>query len=111
MSIAVGEICEGVVTGITQFGAFVKLDDEVTGLVHISEVADSYVRDVSEHLAVGDTVYVKVMSIGGGKVALSIKRAEIERRASNERFESKLAEFMKSSNEKLTQLRRHQERR
>ena len=54
MSIAVGEIYEGVITGITKFGAFVKIDEKTTGLVHISEVADTYVKEISDFLQVGD---------------------------------------------------------
>ncbi|MDW7674009.1 MAG: S1 RNA-binding domain-containing protein, partial [Bacillota bacterium] len=50
MSIAIGSIVEGVVTGITNFGAFVQLPGGVTGLVHISEVADAYVKDVNDYL-------------------------------------------------------------
>ena len=52
MSIAVGEIYEGVITGITKFGAFVKIDEKTTGLVHISEVADTYVKEISDFLQV-----------------------------------------------------------
>ncbi|MDR3540718.1 MAG: S1 RNA-binding domain-containing protein, partial [Desulfosporosinus sp.] len=50
MAIDVGSIVEGVVTGITNFGAFIELPDRVTGLVHISEVADAYVKDVRDYL-------------------------------------------------------------
>ena len=59
MSISKGQILEGTVTGITKFGAFVELSTGETGLVHISEVADSYVNDVNEFLKVNDTVKVK----------------------------------------------------
>lgn len=120
MSIAVGEIYTGVITGITKFGAFVKLDDKTTGLVHISEVADTYVKEITDFLQVGDEVKVKVLTIAdNGKIGLSIKKAqtppprpekeENREESRNERFENKLAEFMKDSNEKLTQLKRHQE--
>jgi len=118
MSIAVGEIYEGVVTGITKFGAFVKIDEKTTGLVHISEVADTYVKEINDFLQVGDEVKVKVLNVAdNGKVGLSIKKAVApppkpqpqSQGSRNERFENKLAEFMKDSNEKLTQLKRHQE--
>src|SRR5690625_5634566 len=63
MSIEVGSKVKGKVTGITNFGAFVELEDKSTGLVHISEVADSYVKDINEHLSVGDEVTVKVINV------------------------------------------------
>ncbi len=75
MSVEVGSKVQGKVTGITNFGAFVELPGGTTGLVHISEVADSYVKDVNDHLKVGDVVEVKVISEKDGKTALSIKKA------------------------------------
>ena len=75
MSIEIGSKVQGKVTGITNFGAFVELPEGKTGLVHISEVADSYVKDVNDHLKVGDQVEVKVLSEKEGKIALSIKKA------------------------------------
>ena len=75
MAIEVGSKVQGKVTGITNFGAFVELPEGKTGLVHISEVADSYVKDVNDHLKVGDQVEVKVISEKEGKIALSIKKA------------------------------------
>jgi S1 RNA binding domain protein len=75
LSIEVGSKVKGKVTGITKFGAFVELPGGVTGLVHISEVADSYVSDVNEHLKLGDEIEVKVISEKEGKIALSIKKA------------------------------------
>ncbi|MBG9656396.1 S1 domain-containing RNA-binding protein [Cytobacillus firmus] len=75
MSIEIGSKVQGKVTGITNFGAFVELPGGTTGLVHISEVADSYVKDVNDHLKVGDEVTVQVLSEKEGKIALSIKKA------------------------------------
>jgi S1 RNA binding domain protein len=76
MSIEVGSKLEGKVTGITHFGAFIELPDGVTGLVHISEVADNYVKDVNEFLKVNDMVTVKVINVEkDGKIGLSIKQA------------------------------------
>jgi S1 RNA binding domain protein len=76
MAIEVGSKVEGKVTGITNFGAFVELPDGVTGLVHISEIADNYVKDVNEHLKVGDAVTVKVINVDkDGKIGLSIRKA------------------------------------
>ena len=72
----VGEILEGKVSGITKFGAFVALPGGKSGLVHISEVANAFVSDVSEHVQVGQTVKVKLLSVTPeGKINLSIKRA------------------------------------
>jgi len=77
MSIEVGSKLEGKVTGITHFGAFVELPDGVTGLVHISEIADNYVKDVNEFLKVNDVVKVKVINVEkDGKIGLSIKQAQ-----------------------------------
>ena len=79
MQIDIGAIYDGVVTGLTKFGAFVKLDNGTTGMVHISEVASEYVSDISQHLAEGDKVKVKVIEINEkGKVSLSIKKAQPE---------------------------------
>jgi S1 RNA binding domain protein len=76
MAIEVGTKMEGKVTGITHFGAFVDLAGGVTGLVHISEVADSYVKDIHEHLKVNDMVTVKVINVDqNGKIGLSIRQA------------------------------------
>src|SRR5579875_2995856 len=78
MSLAVGSVVEGTVTGITNFGAFVELPTGQTGLVHISEVADTYVRDINEFLKKSDKVKVKILSVGPGgkKIGLSIRQAQ-----------------------------------
>jgi len=77
MSIEVGSKLQGKVTGITNFGAFVELPEGLTGLVHISEVADNYVKDINDHLKVGDQVEVKVINVEkDGKIGLSIKKAK-----------------------------------
>ncbi len=76
MSFEVGQIIEGKVTGITKFGAFVDIGEGKTGMVHISEVAPTYVSDINEHLKEGQTVKVRILSIGDdGKISLSIKKA------------------------------------
>ncbi|PLT43562.1 RNA binding protein, contains ribosomal protein S1 domain [Paenibacillus pasadenensis] len=76
MAIEVGAKLQGKVTGITHFGAFVDLSGGVTGLVHISEIADNYVKDVKDHLKLEDVVTVKVINIDpSGKIGLSIKQA------------------------------------
>jgi S1 RNA binding domain protein len=76
MELEVGSILEGKVTGITKFGAFVSLPDNKSGLVHISEIAYSYVNDVHDHLQEGQQVKVKVIGIDDSKrINLSIKKA------------------------------------
>ncbi|WP_179396121.1 S1 domain-containing RNA-binding protein [Lacticaseibacillus absianus] len=75
MAVEVGAKVSGKVTGITNFGAFVDLGDGQTGLVHISEVSDAFVKDIHDVLTVGDPVTVKVMSIKDGKIGLSIRKA------------------------------------
>lgn len=76
MQLEVGKILEGKVTGITKFGAFVELEPGTVGMVHISEISNTYVNDINEILKNGQTVTVKVLSIGEDKkISLSIKRA------------------------------------
>ena len=76
MELTVGAILEGKVKSITNFGAFISLPENKTGLVHISEVANTYVSDVRQHLAEGQDVKVMVLSNENGKLNLSIKRLE-----------------------------------
>ena len=134
MAIEVGSVVEGVVTGITNFGAFVELPEGKTGLIHISEVADVYVNDVHDFLRERDTVKVKVLTVDdGGKIGLSIKalqdktaasaqpaaasarpprpprdmrRTAASRQIGSPSFEDKLSRFLKDSDERLTDLRR-----
>ncbi|MDD4569381.1 MAG: S1 RNA-binding domain-containing protein [Tepidanaerobacteraceae bacterium] len=115
MPVEVGQIVEGKVTGITRFGAFVQLSDGVTGLVHISEVADSFVKDVNDFLKENDIVKVKVISISSdGKISLSIRKTKesSHNRKPKENdlsFEDKLAKFLKDSEEKLLDIKRNHE--
>ena len=127
MSIEVGSKLEGKVTGITNFGAFVELPNGSTGLVHISEVADNYVKDINDHFKVGDMVEVKVMNVDAdGKIGLSISKAKPQAetasrtssaprnnnrpndrdRPSKENFEQKMAKFIKDSEDRLSTLKR-----
>lgn len=76
MSVEIGTITEGKVSGISKFGAFVDLPDGSTGMVHISEVSQSYVSEIKDFLKIGDTVKVKVLSCENGKIALSIKQTQ-----------------------------------
>jgi S1 RNA binding domain protein len=130
MSIEVGSKLQGKVTGITNFGAFVELPSGTTGLVHISEVAENYVKDINEFLKVGDEVEVKVINIEkDGKIGLSIKKAKENYgqkpkpqtrpqsrpqsrnkggRGGSETvtFEDKLNRFLKDSEDRLSTLKR-----
>ena len=77
MALEVGSIVEGRITGITKFGAFVALPEGKSGLVHISEIANTFVSDVHEHVQMGQTVKVRVLNVTEeGKINLSIKRAQ-----------------------------------
>ena len=116
MSIEVGSKLQGKVTGITNFGAFVELEKGTTGLVHISEVADNYVKDINEHLTVGDMVEVKVINVEkDGKIGLSIKKAKekpVRQKSHKERtenFEAKMNRFLKDSEDRLASLKKHTE--
>lgn len=117
MQLETGAVLEGKVTGITKFGAFVGLPGDKSGLVHISEIANSYVSDINEHLKVGQTVKVKVIGINDGKINLSIKKAEETQPApkprksapqrtgaktdNSENFEDKLKKFMQESDSRI----------
>jgi S1 RNA binding domain protein len=75
MQLEVGNIVEGKVTGITKFGAFIELPGGKTGMVHISEISNTYVKEISDHLSDNQVVKVKILSISeDGKISLSIKK-------------------------------------
>ncbi|QKS69650.1 RNA-binding protein S1 [Paenalkalicoccus suaedae] len=123
MAIETGSKVTGKVTGITKFGAFVELPEGKTGLVHISEVSHSYVKEVSDHLTVGDEVTVKIVKVGDdGKIALSIRQTQDappkptresaprrpqpkKRPESPASFEDKMNKFLRDSEERLSTLR------
>ena len=88
MELTVGAILEGKVKTITNFGAFVALPENKTGLIHISEVANSYVSDIRQHLTEGQDVKVVVIGTENGKVNLSIKRLEARPQRENPGFGS-----------------------
>lgn len=128
MSLVVGEIVEGVVTGITNFGAFVQLPTGQTGLVHISEVADTYVENIHDYVKMNDKVRVKILSVDpdGKRIGLSIRQAQPGFDPNRPRgrrgpgrgggrrdasFEEKLKQFLKESDAKLADLRKHEGRR
>lgn len=107
MPLAVGQVVEGKVTGITNFGAFIELEPGITGLVHISEVADVYVKDIKEFLKMYDMVKVKILSMQEGKIGLSIRQAQERPRQNKQNFEDKLAKFMKDSDERQSTLKKN----
>jgi S1 RNA binding domain protein len=77
MQVIVGEVVECKVTGTTKFGAFVDLGDGKSGMIHISEVAQTYVSEIGEFVKVGDTEKEKILSVSDdGKISLSIKKAQ-----------------------------------
>jgi S1 RNA binding domain protein len=116
------KILEGKISTITNFGAFVQLENGKIGLVHISEVSNEYVKDIKDHLKEGQTVRVKVISIApNGKIALSIKQATKPKdvqvskpadlkfsrdNADSLSFEDRLSRFMKDSEEKIHALKK-----
>lgn len=135
MELTVGAILEGKVKSITNFGAFIALPENKTGMVHISEVANTYVSDIRQHLTEGQEVKVVVIAVEGNKVNLSIKRLEArpqENRPANrprrdsapaqnrpasaptpppapktadQLFEERLKQFMSESDSKLSSMR------
>ncbi len=123
MTLDIGKIVEGTVKSIAPFGAFVDLEDGAGGLVHISEVASNYVKDINEHLTVGQKVKVKILSVDEkGKINLSIKKAAEPKVAPQPRqiprqieswekppaapmnFEDMLSKFKQESDEKIQKL-------
>ena len=127
MTLMAGNILEGTVVNITSFGAFVEIEGKKTGLVHISEVADSFVKDIREHLNEQDKVMVKVISIDdNGKISLSIKQANVKKKtvkpieidwdseskktsmnAGN--FEDIMSRFLKDSEERMQDVKKKQD--
>ena len=86
-----GAVLEGKVKSITNFGAFIALPENKTGMVHISEIANAYVSDIRQHLTEGQDVKVMVINLDGGKVNLSIKRLEAKPQRENPAFRNNAA--------------------
>ena len=133
MELTVGAILEGKIKTITNFGAFVALPENKTGMIHISEVANAYVSDIRQHLTEGQNVKVVVIGNENGKINLSIKRLEAKPQRENtpreggfrpaarpsrpaptpppapktadQLFEEKLKAFMSESDSKLSGIR------
>ena len=135
MELTVGAILDGKVKSITNFGAFISLPENKTGLVHISEVANTYVSDIRQHLTEGQEVKVMVVGAEAGKINLSIKRLEAkpqqERaprrevsapartaptpppapKTADQLFEEKLKQFMSESDSKISSIRQYSDHR
>ena len=140
MELTVGTVLEGKVKTITNFGAFVALPDNQTGMVHISEVANTYVSDIRQHLTEGQDVKVMVLNVEGNKINLSIKRLEARPqrtaprsaaprpagqsapaaktplpppapKTADQLFEEKLKAFMSESDSKLSSVRQYSDHR
>lgn len=134
MKIETGEILTGKVTGIAKFGAFVELQPGKTGLVYISEIANTFVKEVSEHLTLGQEVTVKVVSVDEqGRINLSIKQAlpqekreparrpvyappqpvfqEAAETSGDVNFEDRLKKFMKDSESRQSDVKRQRDSR
>jgi len=123
LPIDIGSEIEGKVTGLAPFGAFIELPEAQVGLVHISQISDSYVTDITKHLRVGDIVKVRVLGIAkNGKYDLSIKQVgktvwQQKPRKTREEggrpqpgtFEDKITSFLKQSEEKLQDVKRNLE--
>lgn len=139
MELTVGAIFDGKVKTITNFGAFVTLPENKTGMVHISEVANTYVSDIRQHLTEGQDVKVVVIGVEGNKVNLSIKRLEAPAKpagkpafrreggaprqnnsaptpppapkTADQLFEERLKAFMSESDSKLSSIRQYSDHR
>ena len=136
MELTVGAGLDGKVKTITNFGAFISLPENKTGLVHISEVANTYVSDIRQHLTEGQDVKVSVIGVEGNKINLSIKRLEApaEKPASrpaprrensaprtptpppapktaDQLFEERLKQFMSESDSKISSIRQYSDHR
>ena len=131
MQLEVGMVLEGKVTGITKFGAFVELPGGRTGMVHISEVASTFVKEIRDYVTENQTIKVKILNINeDGKISLSMKRAVDppprtgnsaprqqrpgrpgnyewqSRRNEGGSFEEMMSRFKQTSDEKMSDLKR-----
>lgn len=138
MELTVGAVLEGKVKSITNFGAFIQLPENKTGMVHISEVSNTYVSDIRQHLTEGQDVKVMVINLDSGKINLSIKRLEPRPqrgpgrgnprkegggpqrsaptpppapKTADQLFEEKLKAFMSESDSKISSLRQYSDHR
>lgn len=138
MELTVGAVLEGKIKTITNFGAFVSLPENKTGMVHISEIANTYVSDIRQHLTEGQDVKVVVIGVDGNKVNLSMKRLETPApkaagkfssaprreganrstptpppapKTADQLFEERLKQFMSESDSKISSIRQYSDHR
>ncbi len=133
MELTVGDIVEGKVKNIREFGAFIALPGGKTGMVHISDISNTYVSNIRDHLTEGQDVKVMVTGIDGNKINLSIKRLTAPQESAPRRpaapraprpatpppapktadqlFEEKLKQFMNESDSKISSIRQYSDRR
>ncbi len=118
MPVSEGKVVKGTVTGITNFGAFIELEEGKSGLVHISEISHDYVEKVSDYLKKGQKVNVKILSVSDdGKIGLSIRQAQAKSTQPAQvkigggesqkglSFEDKMNSFLKQSSERHEQIK------
>ena len=139
MELTVGTVLEGKVKSITNYGAFISLPENKTGMVHISEVANTYVSDIRQHLTEGQAVKVIVIGVEGPKINLSIKRLEARQengsrgrsdaprreggqarrsapapaapKTADQLFEERLKQFMSESDSKISSIKQYSDHR
>lgn len=118
MALELGKICDGKVVNITKFGAFVEVEGAI-GLLHISEISDGYVKNVSDHLKENDKVKVKVISVKEDKISFSMKGLADKKsskpkefnwskkpsKITTDNFEDNLSKFLKDSEEKFKSMK------
>ena len=124
MQLEVGSVVDAKITGITNFGAFAQIEGGKTGLIHISEIAVDFVKNIEDFVKVGDTIKVKVISCEKGKISLSAKKVIEEERAKKASrpaevelfekprdedlsFEDKMNKFKQDSDERMLALKRN----
>ena len=115
----IGDIVEAEVFKVTSFGAFVKLPAGQRGLIHISQVADNFVKNISDHLKLGDKMQARIINIDGNKIDLTLKKPKQEKSDSSaypkakefrvNTFEDKLQSFLSKSDERLSELKENTE--
>jgi len=115
----IGDMVEAEVFKVTSFGAFVKLPTGQRGLIHISQVADNFVKNISDHLKLGDKMQARIINIDGNKIDLTLKKPKQEKKESLpypkakefrvNTFEDKLQSFLAKSDERFSELKENTE--
>lgn len=120
MPYSIGETVKGTVSGVTEYGAFVRLEDGSNGMIHISKLSRDFVSDIHSVIKKGDSVTATVISDNGGKLALSLigeqpakpeKNLSFGKRNEKTDFESMLSSFKTASEEKLSMINRRDKKR